>query len=95
MWQLTSLIGITLSTSVPESWSLEFAAVLALLALMLPLIKTRPAVISVVAAGVTAWLTQPWPLRIGLVAATVVGIAAGMWAESRLAKNTQPGSTEP
>ena len=93
MWQITSLIGITLSASVPESWSLEFAAVLALMALMLPLIKTRPAVISVVAAGVTAWLTQPWPLRIGLVAATVVGIAAGMWAESQIAKNTQPGST--
>ena len=94
MWQLTSLIGIMLSASVPESWSLEFAAVLALMALMLPFIKTRPAVISVLAAGVTAWLTQPWPLRIGLVAATVVGIAAGMWAESRMAGNTQPGSTE-
>ena len=64
------------------------------MALMLPLLKTRPAVISVLAAGVTAWLTQPWPLRIGLVAATVVGIAAGMWAESQIAKNAQSGSTE-
>ena len=94
-WQLTSLLGIVLSTSVPSSWSLEFAAVLALMALMLPLIKTRPAVITVVAAGVTAWLTQPWPLRIGLVASTVVGIAAGMWAESHLAKKIQAGSTQP
>jgi predicted branched-subunit amino acid permease len=93
MWQLTSLIGITLSASVPASWSLEFAAVLALMALMLPLIKTRPAMISVLAAGATAWLTQPWPLRMGLVASTVVGIAAGMWAESQLHRNiTTTGS---
>jgi predicted branched-subunit amino acid permease len=93
-WQLTSLVGITLSASVPSSWSLEFAAVLALMALMLPLIKTRPAIVSVLAAGVTAWLTQPWPLRIGLVASTVVGIAAGMLAESRVAKNTQSGGAQ-
>jgi predicted branched-subunit amino acid permease len=93
MWQLTSLIGITLSASVPASWSLEFAAVLALMALMLPLIKTRPAMLSVLAAGATAWLTQPWPLRMGLVASTVVGIAAGMWAESQLHRNiTTTGS---
>lgn len=90
-WQLTSLVGITLSASVPSSWSLEFAAVLALMALMLPLIKTRPAIVSVLAAGVTAWLTQPWPLRIGLVASTVVGIAAGMLAESHFTKNSQSG----
>ena len=95
MWQLTSLIGITLSASVPASWSLEFAAVLALMALMLPLIKTRPAMITVLAAGATAWLTQPWPPRIGLVASTVVGIAAGMWAESQHARNTQAGGSEP
>lgn len=94
MWQLTSFIGITLSGSVPSSWSLEFAAVLALMALMLPLIKTRPAMVSVLAAGVTAWLTQPWPLRIGLVASTVVGIAAGMWAESKFARKTHSGSAQ-
>ena len=93
-WQVASLLGITLSASVPSSWSLEFAAVLALMALMLPLIKTRPAIVSVLAAGITAWLTQPWPLRIGLVASTVVGIAAGIWAESRFAKKTQSGSAQ-
>jgi len=81
MWQLTSLIGIALGSVVPVSWSIEFAATLALLALMLPLTNTRPIALAVLAAGVVAWLAQPLPLRLGLLAAVVVGIAVGMWAE--------------
>jgi hypothetical protein len=69
---------------VPGSWSLEFGAVLALMAMMLPHISSRPILISVIAAGFTAWLTQMWPLRLGLLAAVVVGIVVGMWSERRL-----------
>ncbi len=85
-WQTASMLGIALGSFVPVSWSLEFGAVLALLALMLPYITSWPIFISVVAAGFTAWLTQLWPLRLGLLAAVIVGIIAGMWAE-RLAQS--------
>lgn len=81
VWQAASMLGIALGAIVPVSWSLEFGAVLALMALMLPYIKTFPVFVSVVAAGVTAWLTQLWPLRLGLLAAVVVGVIAGMWTE--------------
>jgi 4-azaleucine resistance transporter AzlC len=84
VWQVTSAIGIALGAIVPVSWSLEFGAVLALMAMMLPHITSKPVLISVVAAGVTAWLTQLWPLRLGLLAAVVVGIMAGMWSERRI-----------
>ena len=84
VWQVTSVVGIALGAIVPVSWSLEFGAVLALMAMMLPHITSKPILISVVAAGVTAWLTQLWPLRLGLLAAVVVGIAAGMWSERRV-----------
>lgn len=83
IWQTTSMIGIALGAIVPGSWSLEFGAVLALMAMMIPYVTTRPVFASVVAAGVTAWLTQLWPLRLGLLAAVVVGIVAGMWVETR------------
>jgi predicted branched-subunit amino acid permease len=84
VWQVTSMVGVALGAIVPVSWSLEFGAVLALMAMMLPHITSRPILISVIAAGITAWLTQMWPLRLGLLAAVVVGIVVGMWSERRL-----------
>jgi predicted branched-subunit amino acid permease len=83
LWQATSLIGISLGNVVPESWSIDFAATLALLALMLPLTNTRPIILSVLAAAVVAWAAQTLPLRLGLLAAVVVGIVVGMWAEAQ------------
>jgi len=83
LWQITSFIGISLGTVVPVSWSIDFAATLALLALMLPLANTRPIILSVLAAAVVAWVAQNLPLRLGLLAAVVVGIAVGIWAEAK------------
>jgi len=84
VWQAASMVGIALGAIVPVSWSLEFGAVLALMAMMLPHITSWPVFVSVLASGLTAWLTQLWPLRLGLLAAVIVGIAAGMWTERRL-----------
>lgn len=83
VWQTASMIGIALGAVVPVSWSLEFGAVLALMAMMIPYVTTRPVFASVLAAGVTAWVTQLWPLRLGLLAAVIAGIVAGMWVETR------------
>jgi len=91
VWQAASMVGIALGAVVPVSWSLEFGAVLALMAMMLPHITSRPVFFSVVASGLTAWLTQAWPLRLGLLAAVVVGIAAGMWTEKRLKPKVMRG----
>ena len=85
-WQGSSIIGIFLGSAVPASWALDFAAVLALMAIALPLIKTRPILISAVAAGVVAWFGQPLPLRLGLALAVIAGVIAGVWAELRLDK---------
>lgn len=82
VWQVTSLIGIALGTFVPSAWSLDFAATLALVAMMMPLVNNRPILVSIIAAGFVAWIAQPLPLRLGLIAAVVAGILAGMWAET-------------
>ncbi len=82
VWQITSLTGIALGTFVPSAWSLDFAATLALVAMMMPLVNNRPILVSIIAAGVVAWIAQPLPLRLGLIAAVVAGIFAGMWAET-------------
>ncbi|HRL21219.1 AzlC family ABC transporter permease [Alcaligenes sp. SDU_A2] len=80
-WQTASLAGIVLGAYVPTSWSLEFAAILALLALLIPLVNSRPMWACLLTAGVIAWVGQALPLRLGLVAAVLGGVLAGVAAE--------------
>nr|WP_255448260.1 MULTISPECIES: AzlC family ABC transporter permease [unclassified Bordetella] len=80
-WQAASIVGIYLGGIVPTDWSLDFAAVLALLAITIPLANSKPMLISMLAAGIVAWVGQLLPLRLGLVAAVVTGIVSGMLAE--------------
>ncbi len=85
-WQSSSLLGIALGSLVPTEWSLSFAAVLALMAITIPLANSRPMLVSMLAAGIVAWVGQGLPLQLELLAAVVVGIIAGIWAESALKK---------
>ncbi|MDM9559871.1 MULTISPECIES: AzlC family ABC transporter permease [Bordetella] len=86
VWQASSIVGIYLGTLVPATWSLDFAAVLALLAITVPLANSKPMLVSMLAAGLTAWVGQLLPLRLGLAAAVIAGILAGIWAERHFHK---------
>ncbi len=90
VWQSSSIAGIYLGTLVPTAWSLDFAAVLALLAITVPLANSRPMLVSMLAAGLTAWVGQLLPLRLGLAAAVIVGILAGIAAERYFHKVARP-----
>jgi predicted branched-subunit amino acid permease len=77
-WQLSSLTGIALGHMFPAHWGLEFAAILALIALGVTFLKDRAGVLCILVAGSTALLTAHWPYRLGMVAALFSGIAAAM-----------------
>jgi len=81
VWEVFSLLGIYMGSFVPASWSLDFAAILAILAIIIPLVRTRPMLVSLLVAGFVAWVGQPLPLRLGLAAAVVAGIVTGVVAE--------------
>jgi predicted branched-subunit amino acid permease len=80
-WQMASILGIYLGTMVPSAWSLDFAAVLALLAITVPLANSKSMLVSMLAAGLIAWVGQLLPMRLGLPVAVLLGVAVGMWAE--------------
>lgn len=86
IWNVCSIIGVYLAAAIPASWSLEFAAVLALLSVVIPLVSTRPVAVCIVASAITAWLGQGLPLRLGLAAAVLVGILAGVLSECYMGK---------
>jgi predicted branched-subunit amino acid permease len=83
-WQGMSILGIVLAAQVPAAWGLEFAAILALIALIIPMINTKPAVAGATTAGLIAVAAAGLPLKLGLVAAVVVGIVVAMSTELML-----------
>ena len=82
-WQISTAVGIFLGTQVPSNWSLDFTLALTFIALVVPNIKDRPSALAALSAGGPAVLANGLPDKLGLVAAALVGIVAGLWSETR------------
>jgi 4-azaleucine resistance transporter AzlC len=82
-WQFVTWIGIFAGQAIadPSSWGLDFALVVTFIGMLVPMIKTRPDLLSVLVAGGAALLSNGLPHRLGLLVAALLGIAAGMLAE--------------
>lgn len=82
-WQVAVAIGIVVGTGLPAQWRLEFAAPLAFIALTIPLLRDRAMVAAALAAAVTAIAAWALPMRLGIAAAALVGLAVGMLVRRR------------
>jgi predicted branched-subunit amino acid permease len=82
-WQLCTWIGIVAGQALPNpaSWGLDFALVVTFIGMLAPGLRNRPVIACVLAAGAAAILLAGLPNRLGLIAASLVGVAAGMLAE--------------
>jgi len=93
-WTATTLIGIIAGGSIdnPERWGLDFAMSATFIGIVVPAIKTRPILAAVVTAGFVAMIANPLPYKLGLIAAALAGVAAGVIAEmlSGRAADAQP-----
>jgi predicted branched-subunit amino acid permease len=96
-WQLSTLVGILIGARIPAGWSLDFAATLTFIALLVPLLRDRALIGAALVAGVVAALTLAAPLKLGLVAAAIAGIIVGMaldrWLPRR--EDAKPAASEP
>ena len=78
VWQISTAVGILLGANVPASWSLDFTLPLTFIALVIPALKTRAEWIAAATAGIAAVLASGLPLNLGLLAATLAGMATGL-----------------
>ena len=90
-WQAASWLGIFGGALIPRAWSLEFAATLSLIALLMPLLYDRAVVLGALAAGGVALAGTGLPLNLGLIGAIAAGIAAGL-AASRVQRARARGA---
>jgi 4-azaleucine resistance transporter AzlC len=90
-WQISTALGIWLGTAIPKSWSLDFALPLTFIAMVVPVLKDRPAVAAALSAGFVALVAYRLPYQLGLIVAAFVGIAVGTLLERRKSpKGTLP-----
>ncbi len=80
-WQLTTMAGVVLGASIPETWSLDFAIPLVFLALLVPALRDRPTVVAAVVGGMVALVANDASYNLGLLIGALSGIAAGVVAE--------------
>jgi predicted branched-subunit amino acid permease len=78
IWQLASLIGIFGGALIPRDWSLEFAATLALIALLMPLLFDRAVVSGAAVAGVVSLAGTRLPMNLGVLLAVIAGVSVGL-----------------
>jgi predicted branched-subunit amino acid permease len=80
-WETATIAGIVVGAGIPATWSLEFVVVLTFTALAVASIRDRAAATAAFAAGITAIVTIDLPFRVGLIAAALAGVFAGVIAE--------------
>ena len=89
-WQSSTAVGVFLGAAIPESWSLDFALPLTFIAMLVPVLRGRPAVAAAVSAGVVALLAFSLPYKLGLIVAALVGILVGTLLEGRKPQKETP-----
>ena len=83
-WLLFCAIGIFAGNIVPTSWQLDFAIPLSFIAISASSIRGVPMAVAAVAGGTASVLLFSLPLKLGLIAACLIGLMAGLLAEKVL-----------
>lgn len=81
-WFFWTVIGVVFGSTFPQlsGWGLDFAMVATFVGIVAPLLRNWPMVATALTAGGVAFLGAGWPYKLGLMAAAVAGVAAGMLA---------------
>ncbi len=82
-WQLSTLAGLLVGGEIPPEWGFDFAVPLTFIALVVPAARSRADWLAVAVAGVAALLLAALPFKLSLIAATLLGVAGGVWMQRR------------
>lgn len=102
-WFFWTAVGVLAGSSIPDagSWGLDFAMSVTFIGMVVPALKNRPMVLAALSAAIIAVLLNGLDNKLGLMIATLCGVAVGMWAQSRqhppstlLATEAKPAHSE-
>ncbi len=93
-WQISTALGLQAGTFLPAHLSLEFALPLTFIAMLVPVLRTRPLLASALSAGLIAVLARSLPYQLGLILAALTGILIGVAAERFCLRERHPHRTD-
>ena len=82
-WQLFTFLGLITGSMIPDpaSWGLDYAMIATFIGMLVPMVKDRPVLSAVFVAGASALALHSLPNQLGLLIATLSGIATGVFVE--------------
>jgi 4-azaleucine resistance transporter AzlC len=82
-WQFFTYVGLWAGRAIPNpaGWGLDFAFPATFLGMLMPLLISRSIIACVISAGAAAIIFYSLPHQLGLIAAALCGVAAGMIVE--------------
>lgn len=83
VWVVGTLVGMVAGARVPAEWQLGFVVPLVFIAIVVRFVEDGATLAAALVSGGLAVAVAGLPLNLGLLVATVVGIAAGTGAEWR------------
>ncbi len=83
-WLIFCAVGVLAGNVIPASWQLDFAIPLAFIATLATTVRSMPLAASAVAAAVASVVLFALPLKLGMIAACLLGLLAGLLAEQFL-----------
>jgi 4-azaleucine resistance transporter AzlC len=87
-WQICTWIGIAAGSTLPnpQGWGLDFALVVTFVGMLVPGLRRKPIVMCALVAGAASILFAGLPNRLGLFAATILGVLAGVVVERAMGR---------
>jgi len=82
-WQVWTIVGLLVGSRIPDarSWGLDVAMIVTFIGMTIPYIKNKPMIMAVLTSAVVSLITSQMPYKLGLIAAAVCGITAGILIE--------------
>ena len=80
-WMVFCIIGSLAGSVIPASWQLDFAIPLAFIATLATTVRSLPLLAAAVGGGVASVVLFALPLKLGLIAACLLGLLAGLVVE--------------
>jgi predicted branched-subunit amino acid permease len=88
-WQLSTAAGLLFGATIPPEWEIDFAVPLTFIALLTLLLRERAGQAAALVAGLGALAFATLPYKLGLVAAILLGLLAGVWGSKHGGERTR------
>lgn len=87
-WVLFCGVGVLAGNIMPASWQLDFAIPLSFIAIAATSIRSKPMAASALVGGIASVVLFSLPLKLGLIAACLAGLLAGMLTQQIMAEKS-------